>query len=145
MAFSNLIEKIETGTGKFDISKQYMINNTTDEDIEVKWGAKEPEAKGSGTYLIKAGEMGGPYQQFLAYHIVKALVSREMMKAGKAKFYGSAEMRAPFEDKYLVEVKQGEENPMIAKLREEERTKLVAEMNAEPTKDETEFQGANLD
>lgn len=135
MAFSRLIDVIETGTGKFDLNKTYFINNTTNEDIEVKWGAKEPEARGSGTYLIKAGEMGGPYPQFLAYHIVKALVSREMQKDGKSKFFGSAEMRAPYEDKYLKEVAEGTEDPYTAKIREQEREKLMAEMKTEPIVD----------
>lgn len=151
MAFSNLIEQIEKGTGKFDLNRQYLINNTTEEDIEVKWGSKEPEARGAGTYLIKAGEMGGPYPQFLAYHIVKALVSREMIKEGKAKFFGSAEMRAPYEEKFLKEINESMEDPFTAKIREQEREKILAEMKPEPKskkeevrlEEKEEFKGAN--
>lgn len=135
MAFSRLIESIEQGSGKFDLNRTYLIKNTTQEDIEVKWGAMEPDARGAGTYLIKAGEMGGPYPQFLAYHIVKALVSREMQRDGKAKFFGSAEMRAPYEDKYLQEVVDGAEDPFTAKIREQEREKILSEMKSEPIVD----------
>ncbi len=151
MAFSNLIENIENGSWKFDLNRTYFINNSTKEEIVVKWGAKEPESRGAGTYTIKAGEKGGPYPQFLAYHIVKALVSREMQKDGKAKFFGSAEMRAPYEQKYLVEIEPGlAEDSFTAAIREQEREKLLKEMKAEkPSKkkdkdDETkEFEGAN--
>lgn len=136
MAFTDLVESIERGTGKFDLHKTYIINNPTDEDIIVKWGAMEPESRGSGTYTIKAGEKGGPYPQFLAYHIVKALVSREMMKEGKAKFFGSAVMRAPYEAKFLIEVENGGEDPFTATIREQERAKLLAEMKTEPISSE---------
>lgn len=133
MAFSRLISKIEEGTGKFDLEKSYFINNSTDEDIIVTWALKEPEARGSGTYVIKAGDKGGPYPQFLAYHIVKALVSREMQKDGKSKFFGSAEMRAPYEDKYLMEIEVTDgEDPLTASIRAQEREKLLEEMKTQP-------------
>lgn len=135
MAFSKLIEDIENGTGKYDLNKSYYINNTTEEDIEVVWGAKEPEARGAGAYLIKAGEMGGPYPQFLAYHIVKALVSREMQRDGKARFFGTAEMRAPYEDKYLKEAGPDAEDALTASIREQERAKLIEEMRSQPIVD----------
>lgn len=158
MAFSRLIEKIEEGSGKFDLQKQYFINNSTDEDIIVKWGVMEPEARGSGIYKIKAGEKGGPYPQFLAYHIVKALVSREMQKDGKSRFFGSAEMRAPYEDKYLLEIEA--EDPDIEQLEAQERailaTQPIAEegytssetrrkyiKKAKPLDEVEEFKGAN--
>lgn len=132
MAFSRLIDAIESGTGKFDNTKKYYINNTSEEDIIVTWGAKQPEAKGAGSYLIKAGEMGGPYEQFLAYHIVKELVSREMQRDGKSKFFGSAEMRAPYEDKYLQEAGPDAEDALTASIREQERAKLLAELDTQP-------------
>lgn len=161
MSFSRLIEDIEKGSGKFDLEKTYFINNATDEDIIVTWGAMEPEARGAGTYKIKAGDKGGPYPQFLAYHIVKALVSREMIKDGKAKFFGSAELRAPYEDKFLVEIDQSDgEDPFTAAIREQERAKILEEMKTtsvasegitssetrrEVVEKKKEFEGAKLD
>jgi hypothetical protein len=138
MAFSRIIEGIEKGSGKFDLERTFFINNSSNEDIIVSWGLKEPEARGSGTYTIRAGEKGGPYPHFLAYHIVKALVSREMQKDGKGRFFGSAEMRAPYEDKFLIEIAPGDEqeNPLIKQIREEERAKLVAEMQTQPISSE---------
>lgn len=135
MAFSRLIDAIEGGTGKFDLNKSYYINNVTDEDIVVQWGAKEPEARGAGTYVIKAGEMGGPYPQFLAYHIVKALVSREMQKDGNTRYFGNAEMRAPYEDKYLKEAGPDAEDSLTASIRAQEHAKLLAAMKSEPIVD----------
>lgn len=135
MALSNLIENIEQGSGKFDTEKSYFINNSTDEDIEVTWAAQEPEAKGHGKYLIKAGERGGPYPQFLAYHIVKALVSREMMKEGKSQFFLSAEMRKPYEEKYLVEIEGNPQDALTQSIREEERKKILEEMKTQPVSD----------
>lgn len=130
MAFSKLIDDIEHGEGVFDPSKRYIINNSTQEDIEVSWAAKEVQAPGHGRYLIKAGEMGGPYNQFLAYHILKHLVNREMQREGKATFIGSPMAREPYEKRFLQEVKEGEqvEDPIRARIREEERTKLMASM-----------------
>lgn len=164
MAFSFLIDDIEKGTGKFSLTKSYFINNPTDEDIIVTWALKEPEARGSGTYIIKAGDKGGPYPQFLAYHILKALVSREMQKDGKSKFFGSAQMREPYEKKYLMEIeqKEGQEDPLTASIRAQERAKLMEEMKTQAVSadgytssetrrkalgkkshtDETEFEGA---
>lgn len=138
MAFSNLIEAIERGTGKFSLTKTYFINNPSDEDIIVTWGAMEPEARGSGTYKIKSGEKGGPYQEFLAFHILKTLVTREMQKDGKLKFFGSAAMREPYEKKYLIEITEteGKEDPIIATIREEERKKLIQEMKTQPISSE---------
>lgn len=135
MAFSQLLDEIEKGTGKYDTTKQYFINNSTNEDIIVKWAEKEPEARGSGTYFIKAGEMGGPYPQFLAYHIVKVLVNREMQKDNKMNLFLSAIHRKPYEDKFLREVVAGEESPLTKKIRDEERAKLLDEMKKEPISD----------
>lgn len=159
MAFSRLIDRIEEGTGKFDLNKQYFINNSTNEDIIVSWALAEPEARGSGTYKIKSGEKGGPYPQFLAYHILKALVSREMVKDGKDKFFGSAEMRAPYEDKFLQEIHEAD--PDTEQIQAQERAILATQPVAEdgytssetrrkalnkksPTDEpEEEFEGAN--
>ncbi len=96
------------------------------------WGKNEPEARGSGKYLIKAGEMGGPYPQFLAYHIVKALVNREMQRDGKSRFFGSAEFRMPYEQKFLKEAEPGTEDAVTAKIRAEERARLMQELNSNP-------------
>lgn len=154
MAFSRLIDEIENGQGKFDNNKQYLVKNLTNEDIIVTWGAKEPEARGSGTYVIREGQIGGPYPQFLAYHIVKELVNREMQKDGKSKFFGSAEHRAPYEDKYLEEVNGDVEEAKLQAVRDQEREKVLNEIKAgeepakrkpgRPKKEEVvEFAGAN--
>lgn len=133
MAFSRLLDDIETKEGVFDPDKKYYITNTTDEDIEITWAAGEPRAQGHGKYKIKVGEVGGPYPQFIAYHILRHLVNREMQKDGKTKLFGSASHRRPYEDRFLKEVvEEGGhptgEDPLRAKIREEERMKLMADM-----------------
>lgn len=136
MAFSDLIDQIEQGSGKFSLDKTYFINNATDMDITVTWSIKEPEARGAGTYHIKAGEKGGPYPQFLAYHIVKELVNREMQREGKAQFFASAIHRSPYEKKFLIEIEgDGTEDPFTAQIREQERRKILEEMKSSPISD----------
>lgn len=127
MAFSHLDKE-----GMYNNDKSYFVNNATNEDIEVVWAIKEPQARGSGKYLIKSGEKGGPYPEFLAYHIVRALVSREMQRDGKIQFMGSAEFRAPYEEKYLQDAPEGSEDALSARIREEERAKLLAQMQITP-------------
>lgn len=157
MVFSYLLEEIEKGTGKFDVNRQFIINNATDEDIEVTWSLKQPEEKGAGTYKIRAGESGGPYPHFLAYHIVRALVSREMQKKGETRLFASAVHRRKYEEKYLQEVTPKQEAQIDEKesaLAERIRREVLASLkkadapkrgrpkksNDEP---EGEFVGAN--
>lgn len=128
MAYSQLLEDIALASGKFDKEKKYFINNWTSEDITVKWGAMQPDADGAGTYTIKAGELGGPYPQFLAYHICKHLVNRELINAGKVGSIANANVRIPLEEKTLRQVINGEEDPRVAAIRETERAKLMAEI-----------------
>ncbi|MDE2101558.1 MAG: hypothetical protein KGL39_30210 [Patescibacteria group bacterium] len=131
--FSNLYEEIEKGTGKFDVNKSYFVNNATNEDIVVSWAASEPEAKGSGIYTIRAGEKSGPFPQFLAYHIVKALVTREMQKDRKsASLVYSAQHRAPYEAKYLIPIEGNPQDALTESIRSEERAKLLAELKNQP-------------
>ena len=132
MAFSNLDEAIFEGTGKYDNEKFYFINNTTKDDIEIWWAAHEPEARGHGKYLIKAGDKGGPYPQFLAYHILKALVSREMQKDGKQKQFGTAEFRKAYEEKFLQEADGAVEDTYTAQIRAQERQKVMDELKNQP-------------
>lgn len=147
MAYSNFIEGVEKGSGMFDINKKYFINNSTDEDIEVRWGAKEPTARGAGTYLIKSGEVGGPYEEFLAYHITRALVSREMQKDGKQKFFGSGEMRAPYEKRFMIPVeeyapKEEHKSEETEEIKEQTVAQTIAKKRGRPRK---EYEGANID
>ncbi len=160
MAYSSLIDDIEKSTGKYSKDKKYYINNWSNEDITVKWGAHQPEAEGSGTYTIKSGELGGPYPQFIAYHITRHLVNREIIKSGKNGSIGNVNVRTPLELKTLREVVEGEEDPRISIIREQERAKLVDKSKKDaPTQDVSheidlpkkkvgrprkEFEGANL-
>lgn len=152
MAFSSLIEDIETGQGKFDLKRNYYVNNSTEDDIVVSWASNQPEERGSGTYLIKSGEVGGPYPQFLAYHIVKKLVNREMQRDGKIAYFASALHRKPYEEKFLQEVEQP--SPLAnqeTRYSSEEVSSVPAPLQVQehpkqrgrPRKQVKEFEGAN--
>lgn len=127
MAYSHLTEAIERSTGKFS-KQQYFVSNPTKEDITIGWALREPEAPMSGSYTIKSGDFGGPYPQFLAYHIVKHLTNREIINDGKEATIANPNVRDEYESKYLKPVVEGEEDPRVTLIREEERHRLEEEI-----------------
>lgn len=121
--------------------REFVINNWTDEDLHSMWNSKP--------ILVKQGEV---YQcgHSLAYKLTKELVDRELFKiAAKAATDKererremavlSPDIRKPLEDKTLQEVRAGQENPVMAKMREEIRKEELAKL--EP-KVETGQEGA---
>lgn len=161
MIDTNLYREIEETTGKYDKAKRFFVNNWTDEDFTGSWATATPDDPSSGVYTIKAGETGGPYPQHVAYHLTTHLVNREMQKAGKTGVIGNRFERAPFEEKTLQAIADGE--TVEHAIREQERAKIIAEMESQPiaeggiTTSETrrktrgrpkkvvEFEGANTD
>lgn len=126
MAQSHLIEAIEKGTGKFDNKRQYAFTNWSDKDFTFKWAGED--------YHVKAGEMS-VYPQYLAYHACKHFVSQQMIAAGQEVMYLNASARAEYENKTIQEIAPGEENPIVATIREQERMKLIAEMGLDSAAD----------
>lgn len=110
--------------------RRFVVNNWTDEDIHSKWDGKD--------ILIKAGEMG-EFGHAVAFKVTKEVVDREIFKkAAKASTDKEREriemgilspvIREPYETKTLQEIKAGEENPIMARMREEIRAEEVAKL-----------------
>ena len=112
--------------------RRFVINNWTEEDIHSKWDGQP--------IIIKKGEMA-EFGHAVAYKLTKEIVDREIFKeaakAGSDKERERKEMsilypavRAPYEAKTLLEVKAGEENPVMAKMRAEIRAEEQAKLGS---------------
>lgn len=113
--------------------RKFVITNWTDEDLHTKWLGQDA--------VIKAGEMR-ECGHAEAHHFVKTLVDKyiftEAAKIADPKQREKAEMnvisplyRKQFEEKTIQEIKQGEENPVMAKMRSDIEKKVRREMASE--------------
>ena len=129
--------------GIYDKSKRYIVRNWSEEDFTQKFdaetgynGDKVIENVPAYSITIKAGEMR-ELNQFEAYLFTSHFVDREMFKAA-AKLQArqeieraemainNRELRKPYEDKTIQEVKAGEATPFMDKIREEIRAEEIA-------------------
>lgn len=127
--------------GKYDPNRRFVIRNWTDEDVNSFWNSRP--------IVIKAGDMY-ECEHAIAYKLCKEIVDREMFKdadkaaaaitehAAKEKVRERAQMgmlnkdlRKPYEDKTISELRDGEENPIMAKMRAEIRAEEQAKINNE--------------
>lgn len=143
--------------GLYDPKKTFAVTNWSEEEIVVNW----KDDNGDNLYTLHSGEVK-VYPQYLAYFITKALVDREMYRdASKiamnpdgsySKARERAEMavsnkdlRKPYEDKTIQEVREGEESPVVTAMRAQIRKELIiergltSEMNNEVDGSEKEF------
>lgn len=124
--------------GKYDSDRRFVIHNWTSEDVQSYWDSRP--------IFIKAGDMY-ECEHAIARKLTREIVDREMFKAAEVAYRSagadkaiaeklreraemallSRELRRPYEDKTITEIKLGQENPIIARIREEERAKLQAE------------------
>lgn len=132
----------------YDPKKMYAVTNWSDEDLEVNW-KESPNAdlgiSGDNIYVLHAGETK-TYPQYLAFYMTDIFVDREMYKdAAKAPNNpdGSVsrqrerlemavvnkDLRKPYEDKTLQEIREGQEDPAVTKMRAEIRKQLIIEQN----------------
>lgn len=139
--------------GVYDKTKRYIVNNWSKEDFTQEFGAevayngdKAIEANPAYSLTIKAGEMR-ELGQFEAFLITKHFVDREMYRdAAKLKERTAVEraemavnnrdLRKPYEDKTIQEIKAGEATPFMDKIREEIRQEEITKIKeeAKPTK-----------
>lgn len=118
--------------GKYDPDKRFVVQNVFAEDFKSFWDGKP--------IFIKSGDMH-ECEHAIAYKLTKELVDREMfklaeeayIKAGDNKQFAdkvrergemavnNKDARKPFEDKILTELRAGEENPIMKRLRDEIR------------------------
>lgn len=137
MAISYLNEKDLV----YDPKKMFAVTNWSDEDVEVNW----KDDVGDNVYVLHAGETKS-YPQYLAYYMTGIFVDREMYKdaaklpnnpdGSPTKQRERAEMavvnkdlRKPYEDKTLQEVRAGQEDPAVTAMRAKIRQELIIEGN----------------
>lgn len=130
--------------GVYDKEKRFMFNNWSSEDFIQHFGAESAyndtrllETQSAFDLTIKAGEMRelGHFQAFMC---TRHFVTREMLRdaeklTGKDREraemgMNNAELRKPYEDKTLAEIKAGQETPFMDSLREKIRAEEIAKI-----------------
>lgn len=110
--------------------RKFVISNWLTDDLHTKWLGQDT--------VLKAGEMR-ECGHAEAYHFMKIIVDKyifdEAAKLKDSKEREKMEMnvlspayRKPFEAKTIQEIKAGEENPIIKKMREDIEKKVRSEM-----------------
>lgn len=133
--------------GMYDKTKRYIVNNWSEEDFSQEFGAesvyngdKVITAQPAYILTIKAGEMR-ELGQFEAYIFTKHFVDREMTRKAEGLSQkeieriemgiNNAELRKPFEDKTIQEIKAGASTSFMDKIREDIRKEEIAKLNKE--------------
>jgi hypothetical protein len=130
--------------GVYDNAKRYMVYNWSKEDFTQHFGedssyndTKVITNRPAYDLTIKAGEMR-ELGQFEAYTFCRHFVDREIMKLADGKegkereriemSVNNKDVRKPFEQKTIQEIKPGVETPFMTqlrdKIRKEEKAKL---------------------
>lgn len=135
MAISYLQEKDLV----YDPKKMFAVTNWSDEDLTVNW----KDDIGDNFYTLHSGETK-TFPQYLAYYITGIFVDREMYKDA-AKLPNNADgsptkqreraemavvnkdLRKPYEDKTLQEIREGMEDPTVTAMRAKIRQELIIE------------------
>ncbi len=129
--------------GKYNPDRRFVIHNWTSEDVNSFWDSKP--------ISIKTGDM---YEcdHAVAVKLTKEIVDREMFRAAEEAYKSSPndkatamklqergemavlskQMRKPYEDKTITEIRAGEENPIMAKMRAEIRAEEQAKLIQTP-------------
>ena len=126
----------------FNNERRFIFSNWSSEDFIGQWGGIE--------YPVKKGETK-EFPMYLAYHLTKHFVDREMSKSGKSSLLGVDEARKEYEDKTMAEIVAGVDSPALATLKEEIRKEVVEievkkkgkKVVKEVKEEVAEFEGAN--
>ena len=130
----------------YDPKKMYAVTNWSEEELEVNWKeSPNPDLgiNGDNVYVLHAGETK-TYPEYLAFYITDIFVDREMYRdAAKVPSNPDGtpsrqrerlemavvnkDLRKPYEDKTIQEIKEGQEDPAITKMRAEIRKQLIIE------------------
>lgn len=125
--------------GKYNPDLRFVISNWTSEDFKSFWDGKP--------ISIKAGDMY-ECEHAIAYKLTKEIVDREMFRKAEEEYRSagdnkliaeklrergemailSKDLRKPYEDKTITLIKPGEENPIMARIREEIRAEEKAKL-----------------
>ena len=99
----------------FNNDKQYIVTNWSKEDFTATWAGQ--------AHTIKTGE-SRQFPEYLAFHLTKHFVDREMTKDGKERLTGVEEARKEYEDKTMGELSEGMDSPAIQLLKERIRQEI---------------------
>jgi hypothetical protein len=122
--------------GVYDRSKRFIIHNWSNEDFTQHFGAetgyngdKVVDVNPARDITIKSGD-SRECGEFEALTICRNFVTREMGKEAdkienpieknnKGMMIDNATVRKPYEDKTMSEIKEGEESPLVTKMKQE--------------------------
>lgn len=99
----------------FNNERRYIFSNWSNEDFTGLWEGKE--------HKIKAGEVK-EFPMYLAFHLCKHFVDREMNKSGKSNFMGDDGARKEYEEKTITEITGSTESPALAALKAQIKEEL---------------------
>lgn len=131
---------LDKNDGMYDPKKMYAVTNWSKEDLTVNW---RDDSGNDVPYTLHAGEVK-TYPEYLALFITKDLVDREMYRDAtsvplnpdgsysKAReraemAVANKDMRKPYEDKTIQEVREGQEDPAVTAMRAQIREQLIIE------------------
>lgn len=100
----------------YNNDRKFIFSNWTEEDFTGQWAGV--------SYTVLKGETK-EFPMYLAYHLTKHLVDREMNRAGKSHLLGVEEERAIFETKTVSEIGEGTDSPALASLKEKIREEVL--------------------
>ena len=92
----------------FNNDKQFIVTNWSKDDFTGHWAGQ--------AFTIKAGE-SRQFPMYLAFHLTKHFVDREMIKEGKERLLAVEEARKDYEDKTMGELSEGMDSPAIQLLK----------------------------
>lgn len=128
--------------GKYDAERRFVVSNWLATPHESFWDSKPITIPAGGMYEC---------EHAIAYKLTKEIVDKAMFahadeefkKAGGDSAYAqkvreraemstlSKDLRKPYEDKTLAEIKAGEENPIMSRMREQIRREEQAKLSNE--------------
>lgn len=109
----------------FDNERRFVFSNWTSEDFTGRWDNVD--------YLVPAGTTK-EFPMYLAFHLTKHLVDREMNRDKKSSLAGIDEERKPYEDKTMVEITLGTDSPALAALKEQIRAEVEEQKSGKEAK-----------
>lgn len=128
--------------GKYDADRRFVVTNWLPEAHLSFWDSKPINIVAGGMYEC---------EHAIAFKLTKEIVDKAMFAIAQDAFKNAGgdnayaqkmleraemailnrDMRKPYEDKTLAELKTGEENPIMAKMRAEIRAEEVARLSNE--------------
>lgn len=108
---------------KFDEFRQYLVSNWTSADFTYVWGKREQTLKAGATTSAP---------EYLALHITRHLVNREMIKDGRMAKLHDPLAREEYEAKTISLLGDINESQIVKSLRDKIRAEMEQDMKPAP-------------